>query len=79
LNFFDAQDNARRITRRLVGYYLLATLIIVAGIAVIAGLALWNPARSGVPLGVEALLRQQGGVMLAAAVLATLVILGATF
>ncbi|MEE4161362.1 MAG: M48 family metallopeptidase [Woeseiaceae bacterium] len=79
MNFFDAQDNARRITRRLVGFYLLATLIIVTGVAVIAGLALWNPARSGVPLGVEALLRQQGGTMLAAAVLAVLVILGATF
>ncbi len=78
MNFFDAQDNARRVTRRLVAVYLLATIIIVAGISLIVGFAFWNMSYPRVPLSVAGLLRNQGGAMLVTAVLATLLIVGAT-
>ncbi len=38
MNFFEAQDNARRATRWLVVVYIVATLLIVAGVtALVAG------------------------------------------
>ena len=78
MNFFDAQDNARRVTRRLVAVYLLATIIIVAGISLIVGFAFWNMSYPRVPLSLDGLFRNQGGVMLVTAVLASLLIVGAT-
>jgi len=39
LNFFDAQDRARRATRWLVVVYIIATLLIVAGVTLIVGFA----------------------------------------
>lgn len=78
MNFFDAQDNARRVTRRLVGVYLLATIVIVAGISLIVGFAFWNMSYPRVPLTAVGLFRNQGGAMLVTAVLATLLIVGAT-
>ena len=41
MNFFDAQDQARRATRRLVVAYIVATAIIVAGVTALAGFALF--------------------------------------
>ena len=79
MNFFDAQDDARRITRRLVIVYLLATVLIVAGISLISGLAfghLTSATSGGFNPGLA--LQQQTGTMAAAAVLAALVIIGAT-
>jgi len=78
LNFFDAQDNARRVTRRLLIAYVLATALIVAGVSAITGAALWqfgnfNP--SAVPASFQGDLI---GVMIVAAVLTTLLILGST-
>lgn len=81
MNFFDAQDNAKRTTRRLVIVYVVATILIVAGIALITGVALWNFTRTTASgtFSFELLWRQQGDVMMIAALLATLVIVGATF
>ncbi len=77
MNFFDAQDNARRTTRRLIVVYVLATAIIVAGISLIVAFALWN--LTGVSTGnVDLFLDQQKGIIAAAAVVTTLVIIGAT-
>jgi Zn-dependent protease with chaperone function len=42
VNFFDAQDKARRATRRLVAAYVVATLLIVAGVTAVAGFALYS-------------------------------------
>ena len=50
--------------------YLLATIIIVGGLAVIVGVALWGTTTPGTPLTASALLEQQGGVMLLTALLA---------
>ena len=41
MNFFDAQDQARRASKRLVYVYLLATFLIVAGVTAVMGLALY--------------------------------------
>jgi len=70
MNFFDAQDRARRSTRWLVVVYVVATILIVAGVTLIVGVGLNavgqydNPANPTV-LGFTA-------------VVATLFILGAT-
>jgi len=78
LNFFDAQDNARRVTRRLLIAYVLATALIVSGVSLITGAALWqfgslNP--SAVPVSFQSDLV---GVMIVTAVLTILLILGST-
>jgi len=78
LNFFDAQDKARRTTRQLVFVYILATILIVLGVTLVVGGALFNftEAGYGVPVGV--FLAQQMPILIGTAVLATLLILGAT-
>jgi Zn-dependent protease with chaperone function len=40
MNFFDAQDRARRSTRWLVVIYVIATILIVAGVTLIVGVGL---------------------------------------
>jgi Zn-dependent protease with chaperone function len=40
VNFFDAQDRARRSTRWLVFVYLIATILIVAGVTLVVGAGL---------------------------------------
>ena len=42
MNFFDAQDQARRSSRRLVVAYIVATIAIVLGVTAIVGIALFN-------------------------------------
>ena len=78
MNFFDAQDQARRTTRRLVFVYVLATLAIVAGVTAIvaAALHLFSESSYGVPLTTS--LSQQLPVLIATAIIATLFIVGAT-
>ena len=79
MNFFDAQDDARRVTRRLIVVYLISTVLIVTGIALVTGLALGTlTSQSTGGFNVELFLERQGPVMVGAAVLATLVIIGAT-
>ncbi|MEM8816020.1 MAG: M48 family metallopeptidase [Pseudomonadota bacterium] len=79
MNFFDAQDNARRVTRRLVVAYALATAMIVAGITLLTGFVLWNLYTVKAGASVEQFFRQQSGIMALTAVLITLLILGASF
>jgi Zn-dependent protease with chaperone function len=78
LNFFDAQDRARRTSRRLVFAYVVATVLIVFGVTAIVGIALFNFSNEGygVPLG--DFLDQQAPALAATAIAATLLILGAT-
>ena len=52
MNFFDAQDYARRSTRWLVGAYFLSTALIVAGVTMIVAVAFF---QEGAPLNVTAL------------------------
>ena len=44
MNFFDVQDKARRTSRRLVFLYVLSTAMIVAGVSLIVGYALYGVA-----------------------------------
>jgi Zn-dependent protease with chaperone function len=78
LNFFDAQDQARRTTRRLVFVYVLATIFIVLGVTLIVGVALFmfdNTSYGGSFVNFAA---QRAGTLLGIAVLAALLIVGAT-
>jgi len=70
VNFFDAQDRARRATRWLVIVYVLATILIVAGVTVIAAAAFLMVGVTGEPA--------DPSVLAAVAILATLLIIGAT-
>jgi len=78
LNFFDAQDQARRTTRRLVLVYVLATVLIVLGVTLVVGVALFNFTDAGYGMSVWAFLETQASVLITTAVLAALLILGAT-
>ena len=78
MNFFDAQDNARRVTRRLVIAYVLATALIVAGVTLITGYTLWQLAGVSPTAVPSSFVYNQAGVMIVTAVLTTLLILGAS-
>ena len=47
MNFFDAQDQARRTSRRLVLLYALSVITIVIGITLVIGVVLFNSAWRG--------------------------------
>jgi len=47
VNFFDAQDHARRATRWLVLVYVVATLLIVLGVTLVVGFALFGTSADG--------------------------------
>jgi len=71
LNFFDAQDQARRATKWLVVVYIVATLLIVAGVTAIVAFALGafsNNAYGDDP----------SGLLITVAIGTTLFILGAS-
>ena len=70
MNFFDAQDRARRITRWLIIVYALATVLIVAGVTAVVGGALYFLGSPGLP--------PDRSVLLVTAALATLLIVGST-
>ncbi len=78
MNFFDAQDQARRSSRRLVIAYIVATILIVLGVTAIVGIATYNftPGNYAYPPGqfVHDNLALLGGTALAA----TLFILGSS-
>lgn len=78
MNFFASQDKARRTTRRLVFAYVLATVLIVLGVTLIVGVALFNFAENGYDITGRAFIAQQAPILIGTAVLATLFILGAT-
>ena len=70
MNFFEAQDRARRATRRLIVVYAIATVLIVAGVTLVVGTALYTLGSPGhIP---------QPAVLIATAALATLLIVGST-
>lgn len=70
MDFFDAQDRARRSTRWLVVAYVVATLLIIAGVTAIVGASLYMVGEAGTP--------PEPPVLVATAVLAALLIGGAT-
>ncbi len=76
MNFFDAQDRARRATKWLVLGYLIATALIVLGVTLVMGLAL---GLFQVQAADSAdLLLQHGSLLAATAIGTTLFIVGAS-
>jgi len=70
VNFFDAQDRARRSTRWLVIVYVIATALIVAGVTLVVAVAFHMVGETGRPA--------DPSILVATAILATLLIIGAT-
>lgn len=76
MNFFDAQDRARRASRWLVLVYIVATLLIVLGVTTIVGFALYSTSD---PLYRDPdFLRQRAPLLSAVAITTALFILGAS-
>lgn len=78
MNFFDVQDRARRTSRRLVFLYLLSTALIVAGVSLIIGVALFNVVDTGQQFSLASFFSHQAPVLTGTAVITTLFIVGAT-
>lgn len=70
MNFFDAQDKARRATRWLVIVYVLATILIVAGVTAIVGASFYSMDQTGATM--------QPDLLIGTAILATMLIVGST-
>ena len=69
VNFFEAQDKARRATRWLVVVYLVSTVLIVAGVTAIVAGVFYSSNQGQLP---------DASMLVATAVIATLFIVGAT-
>ena len=78
MNFFASQDKARRTTRRLLIAYVMATALIVIGVTLIVAIASFNFTDTGYGITTGAFIGQQAPILIGAAVLTTLFILGAT-
>ena len=78
MNFFDAQEQARRTSRRLVILYALSTALIVLGVTAVVGFALLNFTEAGYGLTMGAFVRLQAPILIATAMITTLFILGAS-
>jgi Zn-dependent protease with chaperone function len=70
VNFFDAQDRARRATRWLVIVYAISTILIVIGVTTFVGAALFTMSPEGKP--------PEPTVLAAVAILAALFIFGSS-
>jgi len=78
VNFFAAQDRARKASRRLVLAYIAATVLIVAGVTAIVGFALFSFGNAGHGYTPANFARANVGVLAGTALLTTLFILGAS-
>ena len=78
MNFFAAQDQARRASRRLVLAYIVSTLLIVAGVTAIVGFSLFSFTDAGYGYTAGQFARANAGMLLGVALLTTLFILGAS-
>ena len=77
MNFFEAQDQARRATRRLVVLYVVAVALIVAGLTAVFAVAMFTMTQ-GAYYSIGQMVASSPGPLIAAAVIATLFILGAS-
>jgi len=78
LNFFNAQDQARRSTRRLVVLYLLATAAIIASVSLVIGFA-FSFTDSEPVADVGEYMGRNSGIFVGAAIVTLLVIGISTF
>ncbi len=78
MNFFAAQDQARRSSRRLVVAYIIATIAIVFGVTAIVGLALFTASQTTVGYSAGAFIHDQASLLAVTAIITTLFILGSS-
>ena len=78
MNFFAAQDKARRASKRLVVAYIVATALIVTGVTTIVGFALFMFTNSGFGYTPGQFAANNSGILGATALLTTLFIVGAS-
>ena len=78
MNFFDAQDRARRATRWLVVVYFIATALIVLGVTLVVGFALFSTSIDGQRYSPGEILAANPGPLLATAAITALFIIGAS-
>ncbi len=78
MNFFAAQDQARRASKRLVFAYLVATALIVAGVSMVATVAIAGFTDVGYEHSLGGFVRNNWAVPATAALVTALVIGGAT-
>ena len=76
MNFFETQDRARRTTRRLVGAYILATILIVAGVTLIVGFSLYTFTDFQYAYTPRQFVDSNTGILAATALVTALVIVG---
>jgi len=78
VNFFDAQDQARRTTRWLVFVYVVATALIVLGVTLVVSFALFGVSLDGDRYSFTGMLAANPVALLITALLTTLFIVGAS-
>jgi Zn-dependent protease with chaperone function len=78
MNFFEAQDHARRTTRWLVVVYVIATALIVLGVTLVVGFALFGTSMDGHRYSFTGMLSANPVPLLITALLTTLFIVGAS-
>jgi Zn-dependent protease with chaperone function len=78
VNFFAAQDQARRSSRRLVLAYIVATIAIVLGVTALVGFAALSYSQTTYGYSTGQFLNDQASLLVATAVITTLFILGAS-
>ena len=76
MNFFEAQDEARRASRRLVFAYIVATLLIVAGVTIVVSFLAFLLSDSGFGQSFGSFVAGAPALPVSIALLTTLFILG---
>ncbi|MBT8111900.1 MAG: M48 family metallopeptidase [Gammaproteobacteria bacterium] len=84
MNFFDAQDRARRTSRRLVAAYIVAMLLIVIAVTALVGVAMFQFSAAGYGYASQSgfaegdFFARQGPVLIGTAIATIVLILGAS-
>lgn len=78
MNFFAAQDQARRSSRRLVIAYIVATILIVAGVTAIVGFALYSFTPGNYAYAPGQFINERSKLLIGTAVVTMLFILGSS-
>jgi Zn-dependent protease with chaperone function len=78
MNFFDAQDQARRSSRRLVFAYVVASIAIVLGVTAIVGFAMYSFSMREYQLTFGHFVREQASILVATGLITTFFILGSS-
>jgi len=78
MNFFDAQDQARRSSRRLVFAYVVASIAIVLGVTAIVGFALFSFSVRNYELSFGQFVVEQASILAGTGLITALFILGSS-